>query len=118
MQLVDPGYVPDDDVTVDAGVPPARRRADALRVRELLSDPSAYPGGGLSSFWGARVLTAEEARLAARRYHAFLVFIGRAKANRKGAWDPAYTADAVNNYIRAGFGKPRVAGGYTGELPE
>ncbi len=103
MQFVDPEFAPDQLVTVDAGVPPNRRRADAPILWEVLSDPGAYPNDGL--FWSDRVLSEAEAKLTARRYHAFLVFIERAKANRKGGWNTTYTADAVNNYIREGFGK-------------
>lgn len=104
LEAVDPGFKADEEITVDAGAPADRRRPDAPRVWEVLSDPARYPSQG--AFWTARVLTESEARRAARRYHAFLVFIERAKANRKGDWDPAYTADALNNYIREGFGKP------------
>lgn len=103
VRSVDPSFVPDEDISVDAGVPLERRRPAAAKVREVLSDPSQYPGSG--AFWTARILSAEEARIAARRYHAFLVFIERAKQNRRGAWDERYAADAVNDYIRAGFGK-------------
>lgn len=106
LRSIDPAYVPDEDVTVDAGVPVDRRRIDAPKVREVLADPLRYPN--LGPFWSARVLSQEDARVAARRYHAFLTFIERAKVNRRGAWDPRYTADAVNNYIRAGFGRQPV----------
>ncbi|MGA0287387.1 MAG: hypothetical protein ACO3QA_10180, partial [Phycisphaerales bacterium] len=54
----------------------------------------------------------------ARRYHAFLTFIQTARANRKGAWDSRWTADAVNNYIREGFGKAPVGGPYTASLDD
>lgn len=104
VRSIDPSFVPDEEITVDAGVPLERRRPNAAKVREVLSDPSQYPGSG--AFWTARVLSAEEARVAARRHHAFLVFIERAKQNRRGAWDERYAADAVNDYIREGFGKP------------
>jgi hypothetical protein len=106
LRSIDPTFVADEEVTVDAGVPADRRRPGAPRVREILADPLRYPS--LGGFWSARVLTPEEARIAARRYHAFLTFMERAKANRRGAWDPRYTADAVNNYIREGFGKAPV----------
>lgn len=106
LRSIDPAYVPDEEVTVDAGVPADRRRVDAPKVREVLADPLRYPS--LGGFWSARVLSPEDARIAARRYHAFLTFIERAKANRRGAWDPRYTANAVNNYIREGLGKPPV----------
>ncbi len=112
MMYVDPTYEPNEDVTVDDGVPQANRRPDAPMVWQVLSDSSLYPD---SNFWSRRVLSEDEAKLAARRYHAFLVFIERAKANRRGAWKRDYTADAVNNYIRQGFGKATVQGEYTGE---
>jgi hypothetical protein len=104
MQSIDPTYIPNENVTTDDGVPAEKRRPNAQRVWEALSDPS------LDSFF--RIASVDQAKLAARRYHAFLVFIERAKANRKGAWDPAYTADALNNYIRGGFGKQPVGGPY------
>lgn len=106
LRSIDPAYVPDEEVTVDAGVPADRRRVDAPKVREVLADPLRYPN--LGGFWSARVLSPDHARVVARRYHAFLTFIERAKANRRGAWDSRYTADAVNNYIREGLGKPPV----------
>jgi hypothetical protein len=108
MQSIDPTFVPNEDVTTDDGVPAEKRRPDAKRVWEVLSDPS------LDSVFR---MTEGQSKLAARRYHAFLVFIERAKANRKGAWDPAYTADALNNYIREGFGKTPVGGPYTATYP-
>jgi len=64
-------------------------------------------------WWDAVGMTEARAKLVARRYHAFITFIQRAKANRKGAWDPRYTADALNDYIRQGFGKPSVRPGLT-----
>lgn len=36
----------------------------------------------------------------------FDAFISEARQQRKGYWRPEYTASAVNNYIRAGFGMP------------
>lgn len=114
MQSIDPGYVADDAVTVDDGVPVADRRPDAALVWQVLHDFVGYPHDGRS---GRSRMPEEDARLAARRYHAFLVFIERAKANRRGAWDPRYTADAVNNYIRAGFGKKAVGGPWSGTFP-
>jgi hypothetical protein len=53
-------------------------------------------------------MSVEAARLSARRYSAFLTFIERAKANRKGSWSYQYTSDALNNYIRDGFGKGAI----------
>jgi hypothetical protein len=107
MQSIDSTFVSDEDITVEYGVPADRRRPEAPAVWVVLSDPAYYPNSG--PFWSARVLSEPDARLAARRYHAFLTFIERAKANRRGAWDPAYTADALNDYIREGFGKPPVS---------
>jgi hypothetical protein len=49
----------------------------------------------------------------AKQYHAFSVFIPRAKLNRYGSWDSNYTADALNTYIREGYGKTSVGGGYS-----
>jgi hypothetical protein len=63
-------------------------------------------------------LTEVQAKLTARRYHAFITFIQRAKENRKGAWDPRWTAEAVNNYIREGFGKAPVTGPYVTTLSD
>lgn len=34
-------------------------------------------------------------------------FMKKARENRKGAWDPRYTAAPVIDYIREGFGKPK-----------
>jgi hypothetical protein len=81
-----------------------------------MSDASYYRET-MSSFWNQRVMSEAQAKLTARRYHAFLTFIERAKANRKGAWDPRYTADALNSYIRQGFGKAPVGGPYTATYP-
>jgi hypothetical protein len=99
MQSVDQDYVVDEDVTVDDGVPEANRRVDAPKVWEVLSATTGYSGAAMPE---------ADAKLTARRYHAFLTFIERAKANRRGSWDDAYTAKALNNYIRAGFGKATV----------
>lgn len=112
LESIDPTYVVNEDVTVDDGVPVAHRRADAVRVWPVLADYRGFPHDS-----GLRPPMSEaDAKLTARRYHAFLTFIERAKQNRKGAWDPRYTADAVNNYIRAGFGKPPVSGPWTAHL--
>jgi hypothetical protein len=111
MQSIDPTYVPDENVTVDHGVPAENRRPNAPRVWEVLTS-TAY-GGHAAPWWGdALGGDVANAKLTARRYHAFLTFIERAKANRKGAWDPRYTAEAVNNYMREGFGKQPVSGPY------
>ncbi len=40
----------------------------------------------------------------------FAAFLASVHAQRKGHWDPALTASAVNDYVRAGFGmKPYIA---------
>lgn len=93
MTAIDPNYRTDEQVTVDAGVPAEKRRADAPRLVDTLT---------------ATGMPAQSARLSAQRYHAFLRFIERAKANRKGKWNYQYTADALNNYIRDGFGKAPI----------
>lgn len=93
MQEIDPSYVVDENVTTDAGVPIANRRPNAQVIWQILVN------NGLSETL---------AKKAARRYHAFLTFIERARGNRRGSWDSDYTADSLNNYIREGFGKSAV----------
>lgn len=56
-----------------------------------------------------------DAKLAARRYHAFTAFIQSARENRKGRWDDRYTAGALNLYIREGFNRPLP--GFDGSRP-
>jgi len=115
MQSVDPSYVVNEDVYVDddsTGPKQATRR----RLWEVLIDPSMGLAG--QGWWDAVGMTEARAKLVARRYHAFITFIQRAKANRKGAWDPRWTADAVNDYIREGFGKAPVSGPYTATLED
>lgn len=90
MQAIDPAYRVDEQVTVDSGVPADKRRPQAQKLVDVLV---------------ASGMPLESARTAAARYHAFLVFIDRARANRKGQWNFQYTSDALNNYIRDGFGK-------------
>ena len=113
MQSVDPTYVVNEDVYVDddsTGPKQATRR----RLWEVLLDSSfGLVGPGWYEPLG---MTEARAKLTARRYHAFITFIQRAKANRKGAWDPRWTAEAVNNYIRQGFGKTPVSGPYTATI--
>ena len=101
MQSADPTYVVNEDVYVDeeSMVTQAVRQ----KVWEVLSDPAKA---------GNLAMSTERAKQVARRYHAFIAFIQRAKENRKGAWDTRYTAEALNNYIRAGFGKAPVTGAY------
>jgi hypothetical protein len=107
VQSVDSTFVPQDDVTVDAGVPAHRRRANAPLVWQVLRDNPAWP----------RAMSEAQARQTARRYHAFVHFIARARANRRGDWDPHYTALALHAYIREGFGKDARGGPYTSEYP-
>jgi hypothetical protein len=101
MQAVDANYVVNEDVYIDDDASGAKQDV-RRRVWEVLSD-AAY---------GTQTMTEATAKLTARRYHAFITFIQRAKQNRKGAWDSRWTAEAVNNYIREGFGKPAVTGAY------
>ena len=98
MQSVDPTYVVNEDVYIDEDAD--IKQADRQKVWEVM----ASSGGG--------AMSEVQAKLTARRYHAFVTFIQRAKENRKGAWDSRWTAEAVNNYIREGFGKPPVTGPY------
>jgi hypothetical protein len=100
MQHVDPTYVPDENVTVDFAAPVANRRANAPTVWSVLKNSELYGGGVKAN------LSEADAKLTARRYHAFITFITRAKANRKGSWDEKYTANAINNYFRTQFNKP------------
>jgi hypothetical protein len=95
MSAIDPAFRVDEQVTVDSGVPRANQRLNAPKVVDVLVDMGMSP---------------QAARLSARRYHAFLVFIERAKANRKGNWSYQYTSDALNTYIRDGFGKGPITG--------
>ncbi|MFZ9692754.1 MAG: hypothetical protein ACO3EP_12010, partial [Phycisphaerales bacterium] len=95
MQSIDPTYVPNEDVRVDYGC--AVGRANAPLVRTVV----------LGTGFG-QIAEDANARLAARRFHAAITFLNRARENRRGNWDDRYTADALNDYIRQGFGKPRV----------
>jgi hypothetical protein len=99
MQSIDPTYLVDEDVAIDddAVVKQTVRR----KVWEILVTGT-----------DSAAMTEAQAKLAARRYHAFLTFIQRAKANTKSSWDPNYTAETLSNYIREGFGKPVVTGNY------
>jgi len=108
MQSVDAEYVVDENVYIDEDA--IVKQSARQRLWEVLSDSSQYPSG---SWEQERMpLTEARAKRAARRFHAFVTFIQRAKENRKGAWDPRWTAEAVNNYIREGFGKTAVTGAY------
>jgi hypothetical protein len=110
MQSVDPSYSPDENVTGDNGVPAPNRRPDAPKVWEVLA--------GLHAASNSGTMTETQAKLTARRYHAFITFIERARENRKGDWSSLYTADALNNYIRSGFGKSAASGPFDAVLPE
>ena len=63
----------------------ATGEADAQAVRITWADPTRTIGTFMPPGQG------------------FAEFIAAARANRRGAWDPKYTAAAVNAYIRAGF---------------
>jgi len=108
MQSIDSTYVPDEEIHVDDDCS-GEKQAVRRKVREVMST------GITGSYTG---LSESHSRLIARRYHAFITFINRAKANRKGAWDSRYTAEAVNNYIREGFGKQAVGGPYTTKMSD
>ena len=97
MQSIDPTYAPDENVRVDFGV--AVPQGNAAMVRTVVLGT------------GATGMTDAEARLAAKRFHAAVTFLERARENRKGNWDDRYTADAVNDYIRQGFGKGSIRPG-------
>ena len=105
MQAVDPTYVVDENVYVDDDTT-GQKQANRVEVWKVLSaeDQTDPHQEG--------VFTTADAKQIAREYHAFISFIQKARANRKGAWDSRWTADAVNNHIREGFGKPTVAGPY------
>ena len=93
MQSIDPTYVPDEDVRVDFGC-----SGPLQEVPQLVRN--------------AVIGTDAQKRQVARRFHATVTFLNRARENRKGAWDQRYTAEAVVNYIRAGLGKPALTGPY------
>jgi hypothetical protein len=106
MQTVDPTYVVNEDVYVDDGAT-GQKQAVRQKLWEVLM--SSTGGGNMDE---------ARAKKAARRYHAFLAFIEKARANRKGAWDSRWTAEAVNNYIREGYGKTPVGGAYTASMTD
>jgi len=103
MQHVDPTYVPDENVTVDFAAPIEFRRANAPNVWYVLQNSNLY-GGSTGTF----NLSEADAKLTARRYHACITFLERARENRKGSWDENYTANSINNYFRTQFNKPLV----------
>jgi hypothetical protein len=103
VRSIDPTYQPDENVTVDFGVPDAKRNPNAPKVWEVLMDPTRF-GGDLPK------MTEERAKLTARRFHAFVTFIQRARLNRRGNWDERYTSQAINNYFRGAFGRKPYLG--------
>lgn len=106
MQWIDPQYTVNEDVYVDDDCSGPKQKT-RQKVWEVLM--RKVPGGNM---------TMTQAKLTARRYHAFITFIQRARANRKGAWDPRYTAGAVVNYIRDGFGRPLITEPYSATLSD
>jgi hypothetical protein len=110
MQHIDPFFVPDDNVFVDADAA-GPKQVPRQTVREALVRFDQFPHDG-----GERPRMSEaDAKRAARRYHAFLAFIHQARENRKHAWDHRYTAQALISYIRDGFNLPTL--GARGETP-
>ncbi len=102
MQAIDPAYTPNEDVYVDAGASGAKQ-TERQKVREVLTRFEGYPHDG-----GTRPRMSEvDAQTVARRYHAFLSFMERARENRKHQWNTQYTAAALNACIREGFGENR-----------
>ena len=101
MQLIDPNYVTDENVRVDYGV--KVQQPQGKMVKDVLPD-SSY--------------TAEQKILAAKRFHAALTFLYRARENRKGNWNSNYTSEALNNYIRQGFGKSLIDNEYNLKLSD
>ena len=94
MLKIDPHYEPDPDVYVDAGTD-GKKQETRLKVRKVLEQFQGFPHDG-----GTRPeMSREQATLTAKRYHAFMTFTERARKNRKGNWDPRYTAQALNGYI-------------------
>lgn len=115
MQSIDSSYVADENVHVDEDTT-GTKQVNRRRVWEVLIDPSfGLVGPG---WYDPQGMTEARAKNIARRYHAFITFIQRAKMNRKGAWDSRYTAEAVNNYVREGFGKPRITGPYATKMSD
>ena len=106
MQTVDPTYVVNEDVYVDDEAT-GQKQSVRQKVWEVLM--SSTNNGNMDE---------TRAKKAARRYHAFIAFIEKARANRKGAWDSRWTAEAVNNYIREGYGKTPVGGAYTASMTD
>jgi len=99
MQTIDPNYVPNENVRVDYGTKVQQK------VPKLVKD--FIPQSGF-----AGIPNEHDRITVAKRFHAAITFLLRARENRKGKWSNNYTAEALNNYIREGFGKPLVGGEY------
>ena len=110
MQSLHPSYVPDEEMTVDdlVQIAPEDRRPDAPKVWFVLRNPSLFSGATPYTSGGALPPTDEQAKLIARRLHAFNYFMSFARQNRKGNWNPNYTAKGINNYFRALYNKPLI----------
>lgn len=101
MRWIEPDFVADEGVFVDVDAT-GPKQPMRQRVWEVLAAFDGFPHDG-----GIRPRMSEaDAKLAARRYHAFTAFIQQARENRKGSWDDRYTAGALNRYIREGFNRP------------
>jgi len=92
MQTIDPNYIPDENVRVDYGVKIQQETPQLVKDSILTSH-----------------MNEEQRLLAARRFHAAVTFLTRARENRKGNWDSNYTAESLNDYIRVGFGKSSLS---------
>jgi len=93
MQTIDPSYVPDENVRVDYGVP--IQQSVPKLVKNSIPDSA---------------MNEQQKILAAKRFHAAITFLLRARENRRGNWDSNYTAESLNDYIRSGFGKSSLSG--------
>lgn len=104
MQSLDPSYVPDEEITVDYAVQiaPGDRRPDAPKLWYVLRNPTLFQGNGGSVKVSP---TDAQAKLTARRTHAFHTFMSYSRQNRKGNWNLNYTAKNVNNYFRVLYNK-------------
>ena len=99
METIDTNYVPDENVRVDYGTKVQQE------VPKLVKDSIRQSGFGGMPNEQDRIITA-------KRFHAAITFLMRARENRKGKWNDNYTAESLNNYIREGFGKSLVGGEY------
>jgi hypothetical protein len=110
MQSLHPSYVPDEEMTVDdfVQVAPEDRRPNAPKLWYVLRNPSLYAGTSGIVNGGQFPPTDAQAKLIARRCHAFNYFMSFARENRKGNWNSDYTAKAINNYFRPLFNKTLV----------